>query len=298
MNEQLKPVHTGETALKWQDFRPSQLVYLLDMLRHFADEFYLLAKYATETKHFYNKPVSELSDSDVESISAEFKNLSEICAKLGLTVSYRQLSRIKGALDRRADSDFTPLWPRLIEEFEARLYDELSSVVFMAIPGNKLSYYEEANLFGESVASAFPAASFDIEESGKCFALGRWTACVMHLQRVLEVGLKAYGLYLGISSLVNQAQPNWNRILDESRKEVKERNDKNVPTKVWASKEEKDFCEDVQPFLEAVKTAWRNPSMHADKVYSEEIAEDIYSSVKRFMKHLGRHLNESGVFTV
>jgi len=30
-----------------------------------------------------------------------------------------------------------------------------------------------------------------------------------------------------------------------------------------------------------VKIAWRNPSMHVDIIYSEEIAEDIYIAIRR-----------------
>ena len=50
-----------------------------------------------------------------------------------------------------------------------------------------------AMLFGKGVSDAFPSESsrFEIEESGNCFALGRYTACVFHLMRALEKGLKA-----------------------------------------------------------------------------------------------------------
>jgi hypothetical protein len=37
--------------------------------------------------------------------------------------------------------------------------------------------------------------------------------------------------------------------------------------------------------------------MHADKVYDSERAEDIYNSVRGFMRHLAEHLDEAGNFT-
>jgi hypothetical protein len=43
------------------------------------------------------------------------------------------------------------------------------------------------------------SASFDIEEAGKCLAFDRGTATVMHLMRVLEVGLKALAKVLQIA---------------------------------------------------------------------------------------------------
>ena len=49
-------------------------------------------------------------------------------------------------------------------------------------------------------------------------------------------------------------------VLDKTGKEIKDRNDKSNTTYNWASNDEKEFCEGIQPFLVAVKTAWRNPS--------------------------------------
>jgi len=37
--------------------------------------------------------------------------------------------------------------------------------------------------------------------------------------------------------------------------------------------------------------------MHVDKKYTEEEAEDIFSSVKGLMRHLAKHLDETGTFT-
>jgi hypothetical protein len=183
-----------------------------------------------------------------------------------------------------------------VPNLQDRIRDELSLSLFMQIPYSKASYYEDTYLFGEDVFNKFPSANLDIEEAGKCFATARYTACVMHLQRVLEIGLKSYANCLGVMNLITTAQPSWQNVLDKTAKEIKDRNDKQNTTANWTSNEEKDFCENVQPFLVSVKTAWRNPSMHADKTYNEEIAEDIYSAVKRFMKHLAEHLDEKGKF--
>ena len=58
-------------------------------------------------------------------------------------------------------------------------------------------YYETRPLFGPDVFNNFSSANDDIDEAGKCLALGRGTACVMHLMRVLEVGLAALASALG-----------------------------------------------------------------------------------------------------
>jgi hypothetical protein len=38
--------------------------------------------------------------------------------------------------------------------------------------------------------------------------------------------------------------------------------------------------------LRAVQVAWRNPTRHVEKVYTEEVATDILNAVKGFMRHL------------
>jgi hypothetical protein len=63
----------------------------------------------------------------------------------------------------------------------------------------------------------------------------------------------------------------------------------------WLS-HQKSFFENIHADLSSVKNAWRNPSMHADKVYDPERAEDIYNAVRGLMRHLAEHLDESGTF--
>jgi hypothetical protein len=68
---------------------------------------------------------------------------------------------------------------------------ELESILCLRIAPEKVKFYQETKGFGENVANRFPSAAFDIEEAGKCYACNRNTACVMHLARAVEVGLKS-----------------------------------------------------------------------------------------------------------
>jgi hypothetical protein len=115
----------------------------------------------------------------------------------------------------------------------------------------------------------------------------------MHLMRVIEVAVKAVGNALGIIASIKTAQPSWEKVLKAVGDEMERRHQAKDPA--WPSL--KPFYEDVYADLRAVKTAWRNPSMHVDKTYDEERAEDIYNAVKGFMRHLATHLDEAGTFT-
>ena len=280
-------------------FTPCRLVSLLDMNVFPLTKLLTVLDALTRTTIIIEERNYELNETipnDAKTTIKTFlKTLEVACKTAGLESPLHQIVRLQKIINQPVSKsrDF------IIEykDFRKRLDDELSTPMFMVLPKKMLHFYGKIDLFGGNVFSNFVSANFDIEECGKCFATGRYTACVMHLQRVLEIGLKSYGRCLGIMVLINTPEPSWNLVLDKTRKEIKERNDRNVTANIWKSNAEKEFCEGVQPFLEAVKTAWRNPSMHADKIYGQEIAEDIFSAVKRFMKHLAEHLDESGTFT-
>lgn len=214
-----------------------------------------------------------------------------ICEEIGLRFSVNQIDKIK----RRALTEQIPLdeFTRLLSELESRLSEELSGFSVLVVAQNRADFYEQPNLFGETVFNKFPLANFDIEEAGKCFAMARYTACVMHLQRVTERALGGFGRYLNISGRLRHAQPSWQELLNATQAGINTR----TTNSAWTSHEEQMFAEGVQSFLVAVKTAWRNPSMHAGVTYTEEQAEDVYNAVKGFMRHIATHLDESGTFT-
>src|ERR1039457_5272985 len=124
------------------------------------------------------------------------------------------------------------------------------------------------------VISAFPSAEDDIREAGNCFALDRPTATVFHLMRVMEAGLKALGKDLGVAWTSN-----WGTCLNEIEKQA------------TVKKSDPFFAEAVAD-LRAFKNAWRNPTMHIERIYSEKEAERIFQTVEGFMVHLATRLTE------
>lgn len=173
----------------------------------------------------------------------------------------------------------------LSAELSGRLIDEMSNTLFLSLTVGEANLYENVQPFGPNVAEAFPSATLDIEEAAKCLVLGRGTACVFHLMRVMEVGLKAFGAQLGIDI---QHKPGWEGILKKAHGQMSLPNDKKPAD--WLKNE--TFLADAIAMLTAVKTAWRNPTMHVEKTYTEERAEDIWNAVRLFMKSLARELHE------
>jgi hypothetical protein len=181
----------------------------------------------------------------------------------------------------------------MLERLEELFEDELPVVQLKYVQASKVQLYQRIELFGRKVADNFPSASYDIEEAGKCLALERNTACVMHLMRVLEVAMDAVGLGIGIPDATVQAKNSWGQLLADMREKMRQ-NDKTAdPT--WIAKSA--FFKEAHTYLASVKNAWRDTSMHLEKKYDEREAARIYRTIRDFMEHLAPHLDESGQFT-
>ena len=151
---------------------------------------------------------------------------------------------------------------------------------FYVIEGKHAKFYADAeSLFGGEVVDAFPSVAPDISEAGKCRALGRWTACVMHLMRVLEVGLKRLANRHGVDHTEN-----WNRTLNELETRLRSIQKKvdGVEAERWAS--------EAGTHLRFMKNAYRNHAMHPLERYDEERAVEIYDNTRSFMRHLAIQL--------
>jgi hypothetical protein len=146
-----------------------------------------------------------------------------------------------------------------------------------------LNYFENPKLFGDAVFAAFPKATDDIVEAGTCLALERATACVMHLMRAAEVALHVLAKTVGVTEPLND----WGSYLRETDKKLIEK--AKAAGKRTADEE---FYSEAIAQLDHVKRAWRNPSMHIDKSYSQPRAEEILLATKSLMAHLATKISE------
>jgi hypothetical protein len=170
---------------------------------------------------------------------------------------------------------------RHLEDLSSRIKDALQQRYFLYVPPEFERYYAHPPLFGSEVESRFPAAIDDIDNAGKCLALGQGTACVMHLMRVIEVGLKALGAALKIPYA-----PSWESYLNQIQAKIGAKH----KTKSIKWKRDEKFFRDVSGDLISIKQAWRNPSMHIDRRFAKEEAEEIFKAVKTFMLNLAKKL--------
>lgn len=161
------------------------------------------------------------------------------------------------------------------------LGDELDHAAVVLIHQKNVKFFEQTEpLFGKTVDEKLSSARHDIQEAGKCLALSLGTACVMHLMRAVEAGLKALSKQLELPD-----QNDWGSHLRQIEKELEIR-----AKKAKARSTEEIFYSEAAIQLAHVKTAWRNPTMHIDRTYTVEEAEDIFQAVKILMTNLATRM--------
>jgi hypothetical protein len=206
--------------------------------------------------------------------------------RLGLTLTAVTLRKM-AALSDNSTATVGDL-RRLAQELDGRLRDEMDAGEYLALSRVEAELFGSTDPFGGNVIASFPSAQFDIEEAAKCLALERGTAAVFHLMRVVEVGLRLFGLSLNDPSLDPARNPNWERILSRCRAELAKPLKERSPE--WQADEQ--FYSTAAERLMAVRDASRNPTVHPGASYDPSRAADVWSSVGAFMRQLAEKLHE------
>jgi hypothetical protein len=198
------------------------------------------------------------------------KNLEAIELEISIISAQRLLNALR---KKRAGQLYDCL-----RELQGRVYDQFEKSEVIIIPIRKNHFYTKRELFGAQVETRFPRIIEDIEESGKCLALGRSTATVFHLMRIMEVGVQEFGSLLGVPI---PTEKTWQDIMNRVNKAIGL-----LPENTPQEKKIKSNYGAAASHLSNVKIAWRNEVMHPKATYTEEEAEDIFSHVKAFIRYL------------
>jgi len=277
--------HEATAAIRapWE-ITPSRLVSWWEMQEFSAYRFYAIGSYLAGLKN-------DLKHSNYKSIEAGSFGLSGPvgqvlqvirgeCELIGLTISIKCLDQISGkGQEGMAVSEFTDslrhLGDIILWEMQGRL--------FMFIPSTRSERYEQEQAFGVTVSDSFRSSAFDIREAGNCFATARYTACVFHLMRVLEIGLVAFA---GRFPAVSTKKENWQQIIEQIESEIRA-----LP---HAANKPSDWKEKLEQYSQAANTfmffkdAWRNYTAHVRGKFTEDEADAIYRNVRSFMQQLAK----------
>lgn len=133
--------------------------------------------------------------------------------------------------------------------------------------------------FGLDVLVVFPEVRADVSAAAYCRAYELWTACVMHLMRVAEVGIDR------LADHVQAPRGNsWGATAANLSKELEN------ARKVGGDGTAKQWLSEAGSYLNFVKNGFRNPAMHPEKTFDREQAIAIYDNTRAFIRLLAARL--------
>lgn len=261
------------------------LVSLLDMLRFYADRFHRAVNMIAAFRAIVTDlpPGRPFTPTLRQKWLNQLEPLSILLGEMNLLVSKKNVDYLIDSVkaNKGVDREFRHL---LGCNFRV-MNDELSLAMLFSVRPENSKYYDPPEpLFGTDFESKFASAgAFEIDEAGKCLALGRSTAAVFHLMRVMEIGIRTVATALGVPDPVKGSDRNWYEML----KKIKAAIDNKNSGRSWAIPTDKALFESAYASLDAIRVAWRNATMHIDSKYLPEEAEHIFVAVRGFMKQIG-----------
>lgn len=260
------------------------------MIEHNAARFFAIAQKLTSLIKLIERMQDsrkQVSESEREIFVSQLSKIEDDCRAISLDMVLLEVRRTKSNLN---DCTYIHLAQRFANIYE-RIYDQLSQKSFFYLPDDRRAFYiDPRNEFGEKICNAFSECLHDIEEAGKCYGFGRWSATIFHLMRITESGLK---FMCGEASQYGIIFPEHNNSWDSWLKPLDKQFSKRHEEKTVEWKKVESKYAEIAADLRNVSKAWRNPTMHVGINYDQEHAFKIYSAVKHFMGDLTKKLKEA-----
>lgn len=288
-------------ALPWQS-NPYALVSWLEMEQFSARAFYLIGTSLREIiSEFINAasfqggfgmvdpacmtaPVN--ADSRGKALTC-LRHTDSFCEDIGLTIAAETIKELRRAIETNEQLSYAAAMGQF-NSLDKLISKEMNGRMFMYVPAERAKYYGLTLPFGEEVAAKFPSVAFDAIEAGNCLAAARSTACVFHLMRTLEIGLRVLGAKFDVSL----EHTNWGPAIDQIEKKVRHMHEDLKWKALPDCKEQQEFYSQATSYLGIVKDAWRNYTAHVRGKYTEEEADLMLRNVKAFMNKLSERLCE------
>lgn len=181
---------------------------------------------------------------------------------------------------------------QLLIQISQNFQNELSLKSIYLLDYKKADCYEQKEpLFGILVNAQFPSISYDIEQSGKCYACELDTASVFHSVRTLEAVMRAIARCLKIPDPTKAKDRNWTEALKPINAEITARWP-NSTSKL--SGDGKEFDE-IYASLVAIQNPYRNSTMHLDKKYTAAEALYLLKMVEGLILRVSERMDENGL---
>lgn len=209
---------------------------------------------------------------------------------LGLDAARDRLHHFNKSLE---DTILVHEYLREVHTLRQAIEDGLRHRCFYHYPKEKAEPLLSFEKDWEKVITAFPSNKEDALAALDCWALEKNTACVFHLMRVAEYGLRALAKERRVKIKRKPLEwAEWQEVIAAIRKKV----DMLADDKRMRRPERGEVLEFYKGALgefEAFKDAYRNNVMHARKTYDEAQAKSVLLHVRGFMERLACRIDEN-----
>lgn len=218
-------------------------------------------------------------------------NLVAICIQIGMEGVSNRFTRINNLFSAGevTNGEFIIELKALLEAVE----DDSRKQKFCYYPIGKMLEVLNFERTWAPALKKFDKIKFNAHSAVDCWALGHNDACVFHLMKVMELGVRRFSKRLGVnlvqppkSSAGNVRELTWNDFITSIEAPIKALPQKTIKEK----RKYEEYCQ-VKSYLHAVKDAWRNPTMHPrEEGYTDASAQDLLIHVRSFMNGLAELL--------
>ena len=256
---------------------PYRLLSLLDMLRYAAEDFWKACELLTllaEEPAVLKRPNARTN------ATRKMNDLLEHLHKLNLKTSLKEAEKMLPAFN---DSDADPERLRhLAYHLSSVIQSELDSEMFFHLESSRMKYWDPTWLVDKPIYITFPHAHEEIRNAGRCYAYGEPTACVFHLMRVIDAGLRSVADSLNITYDAR----NWSGIAVKIQSKMEEKYE--AKTDEW--KRSEPFYASILTDIQAISRGHRNPVLHEiEKKYTDAEASYLLTMTEGFMLHLSEN---------
>ncbi|HKW75881.1 MAG TPA: hypothetical protein VJN64_10175 [Terriglobales bacterium] len=250
------------------------MVTLYDVLKYAAAEVIALCQQLTA---YAAIPQRALDQHYTSRLQSYLDTLHEHCEKLDLPLSTNQIRTVVNAVNgQNAERISDALY-----ELHRRVVEELQVKVCFCLQGTKVKYWHPFWLVETPIYDNFRSAWEEFQRAGHCFAYGENTACVFHLMRIVDFGLRRVAASLG----VEYDARNWIGIASK----IQQRMEQKHQTKTDEWKKSEPLYAEILTDIQAISRGHRNPVLHElEKKYDDREAEHMLNVVEGFMLHLAK----------
>jgi hypothetical protein len=231
---------------------------------------------------------NSLTPEDFQNLAHIKADLRFICEHIELARAFHQMQQFENTVEGKPCSYHTV--DALLENLWQSIQQETDERRLALIPPEKAKYFEQEDLFGETVSTAFPSAKQNIKNAGNCLASDLHTAAVYHLMSVAEMGLRSVAKQLRVKT-VRKAVPlelgTWEDVIRALESKVNGQFPRSKK-----GQQESDFYKGLFVEFRAFKDLWRNKVMHVRISYDSHQAQSAFDHVCAFMQRLAERVSE------